>query len=208
MARAFRAPLPPEVVAGLAVRAERASDSVMFEDRAVLFGQREGVILEDFGHRLPALEVLGVNADPAEGGVDTLGCGPADYSPAEVESFRSLRDLLRQALAFQDRRLVGLVASASARINQCRLPKPHFDLLERLVETVGALGLQIAHSGTVVGILFDPAAGDKEDCMAMARAKLAEPGLRSTWRFTTGAAGAPRPHGSEAPLAAPGEMMG
>jgi uncharacterized protein involved in propanediol utilization len=178
---AFGYVLSPSVVADLAVRAEIASDPVMFNDRAVLFAQREGVVLEDFSQHLPPLEILGFNTDPA--GYKTLGAPPARYSWWEIEAFRPLIGLLRKAVITQDPTLVGYVASASARINQHHLPKPHFEQLDVLTTQVGAVGLQVAHSGTVVGLLFDRAEANLDDRIAEAQKHLARIGITITWRL-------------------------
>ena len=183
--QAFRVQLDPVATASIAVQAEVASDSVMFEDRTVLFAQREGIVLEDFELRLPALDVVGFNSDPSGRGVDTLVMLPAVYGSWEVEMFRPLLGLLRRALCEQDASLLGLVASASARINQSHLPKPYFDRLERLVESVGAVGLQVAHSGSVVGLLFDSAVSAKEERMAAAEAAITDLSFPKPWRFST-----------------------
>jgi len=178
--------LGPELIATLAVQAETASDATMFGDQAVLFAHRNGVLMEDLGAPLPALDVLGFNTDPTGIGIDTLSFPPARYTWWEIEAFRPLVGLMRRAVHTQDPRLVGQVASASARINQRHLPKPHFDDLEKLVEAAGARGLQVAHSGTVVGLLFDPEDSDREHRIAYAQAMLAERGFHSTWRFISG----------------------
>jgi len=157
----------------------------MFEERTILFAQREGIVLEDFALQLPALDVVGFNSDPSGGGVDTLGLLPAHYGSLDVEMFRPLLGLLRRALCEQDAALLGLVASASARINQRYLPKPHFDCLERLVESVGAVGLQVAHSGSVMGLLFDSTAPDREERIAAAEASLQELSFPQPWHFST-----------------------
>lgn len=185
VAGAFQRRLAPQVLAKLAVQAEVASDSVMFEDRAILFAHRDGLVLEEFSLGLPALTVLGVNTDLDGSGVDTLLMRPAEYSQWEVEAFRPLLGLLRRALHNQDAKLLGRVASASARINQRHLPKPFFDRLERLVGEVGAVGLQVAHSGSVLGILFEGVSPDMEEQMEEARAKATEMGFGPGWRFTT-----------------------
>ena len=173
--------ISPKAVADLAVRAETACDSVMFTDRAVLFAQRKGVVLEEFSDQLPPIEVLGFNTDPA--GYDTLSAPPAHYTWWEIEAFRPLIGLLRKAVITQDPALVGSVASASARINQRHLPKPHFDRLEKLSAKVGAVGLQVAHSGTVVGLIFDPADITLNEQIAEARQYLAEIGISLSWRL-------------------------
>jgi uncharacterized protein involved in propanediol utilization len=177
--------LSAEVVADLSVQAEVASDSTMFDDRAVLFAFRDGYVIEDFGGRFPPLEVLGFNTDITGAGVDTLSYPLALYTSEEIEALRPLVELLRQAVRAQDPRLIGEAASASARINQRRLPKCHYDYLEKLVERVGALGLQVAHSGTVAGLLFDPQAPEVQEQIGSTRALLAEVGIVSIWRFQT-----------------------
>jgi uncharacterized protein involved in propanediol utilization len=140
---------------------------------------------------LPALEVLGFNTDPH--GVDTLTFPPARYTWWEIEAFRPLVGLIRRAAYSQDPALVGQAASASARINQRHLPKPRFDQLEAVVEAVGALGLQVAHSGTLVGLLFDPADPLLDERINEAQALLAEMTFDTTWRFTSDSDYAPPP---------------
>lgn len=183
VADAFGKSLNPEEVACLAVKAEKAADSIMFGNRAVLFAQREGFVIEDLGGSLPPLEVVGFNTD--ESGIDTLSFPPARYNFWEIEKFRVLRGAVRRAIIYQDPRLIGRVASASACINQRFLPKPKFDQFLEIVEQVGALGLQIAHSGTVVGLLFDPNERRNEQKIRSAQSLLTEIGFAQTLRFTT-----------------------
>ncbi|PYP83923.1 MAG: hypothetical protein DMF61_21570 [Blastocatellia bacterium AA13] len=174
--------LSPHIVAALAVQAETASDSLMFGNRAVLFAHREGVIIEDFGGALPPLEVVGFNTDPTGSGVDTLSYTPARYGWREIEAFRPLVGLMRQAVQMQSPHLAGRVATASSRINQRYLPKPHFDKIERLAEDTGALGVQVAHSGTIAGLLFDPGDPSTPERAETAKTMLDE--LRfTTWQF-------------------------
>ncbi|HEY7494155.1 MAG TPA: kinase, partial [Candidatus Tectomicrobia bacterium] len=101
-----RVQLPAAVIATLAVQAETASDAIMFENRAVLFAHRSGVVIEDFGAPMPGLEVVGVNTDPTETGVDTLDTPPAWYSNQELQTFQELVACLRQAIATHDPRLI------------------------------------------------------------------------------------------------------
>jgi uncharacterized protein involved in propanediol utilization len=180
-----RVQLPAAVIATLAVQAETASDAIMFENRAVLFAHRNGVVIEDFGAAMPGLEVVGVNTDPTGTGVDTLDTPPAWYSPQELQTFQELVACLRHAIATHDPHLIGQVALVSARINQRHLPKPGFGQLERLVVEVAALGLQVSHSGTVVGLLFDPQDPEIETKTYYAHTGLRRLGFAHTWRFCT-----------------------
>jgi len=185
VAAALGVRLPAVVVAQLAVEAETASDSLMFADSVVLFAYREGIIIEDFGGALPSLEVVGFNTDLQGKGIDTLSVTPARYSWWEIEAFRPLVGLMRQAINTQDPYMIGRIASASARINQSHLPKPYFDRLERLSEEVGGLGVQVAHSGTVMGILFNPMENDLARRIEYTKVLLAEMGFTSIWNFRT-----------------------
>lgn len=143
-----------EQLAQLVVQAEVASDNFMFS-RAVLFAHREGVVLEDYAQNLPKLEVIGVDTSE-DSYVDTLEHPPARYSWRQLQSFRTLTGALRRAIRLGDIRLLGRVATASAVINEDFLPKPRFREVMRTVENVDALGVAVAHSGTVLSVLFDP----------------------------------------------------
>jgi uncharacterized protein involved in propanediol utilization len=183
VAQSVKRAISPEDVARLAVRAERASDGIMFGDRAVLYANRSGAVLEDLGGPLPQLEVLGF--DIGGDGVNTLAFEPARYLPWEVGAFRALRGLLRRAVALRSAPLLAQVATASARINQRHLPNAALTLVERSSQAVGALGYQVAHSGKVVGLLFDPADPHLDLRAAQARSQLSAAGVQTTWRFRT-----------------------
>lgn len=142
-----------EEMARLVVEAEVASDNFMFS-RAVLFAHREGTVLEDYAAQLPSIEVLGIDTAP-EGRVETLKFPAAEYSHRQLQSFCTLTGALRRALRCRDVRLLGRVATASANINQEFLPKAMYLEIRRIAESIGALGVAIAHSGTVLSILLD-----------------------------------------------------
>ncbi len=144
-----------EEIGRIAVSAESASDPIMIDDRVVLFSHREGTVLETFGRRLPSMIVVGCEADPGAGVVDTLTLPAAVYSAAEIDIFRSLRTELRAAVATGDVARLAKVATSSALISQRFLPKSAFDFLLQLCERTGGHGIQVAHSGTVAGLIFD-----------------------------------------------------
>lgn len=185
--------LPPGTVARLAVRAERACDPLMLDARPVLFAQREGRVLETLGPALPPLLVVGC----ALGGgapVDTLSLPAPEYDEHDVRACERLRALLRRAVATGDARLLGEVATASATRGQRVLRHPEFDALTGIARRSGAVGVQIAHSGAVAGVLFDPAApGVRHRVRGCLRA-LAAHGIPATRTFTT-----PTPFSKEIP---------
>ncbi|MFJ1616210.1 kinase [Streptomyces sp. NPDC088251] len=185
---AFAGPLGPQEVARLAVRAETASDSLMFDESAVLFAQREGEVIEDFGYRLPPVRVLGFGSRPENDsrGVDTLAFPPARYDRGEARLFADLQVMLREAIHTKDVALMGAVASRSTEINQRYLPITRLDGIRRIVREAGALGVQAAHSGDIAGILFDRDDPEVESCLAHAQRLLHSIGIHEQWIFTTG----------------------
>ncbi|WP_308252279.1 GHMP kinase [Pseudonocardia sp. KRD291] len=165
------------VVARLAVAAEAACDPTMFDDRPLLFAHRDGHVLEELGPALPAVRVLGC----VTGGgrpVDTLAA-VRSYDDADVAAFEHLRDLLRRAVAHRDAALLGAVATASARRHR---PGPELELLIGIARDSGAVGVQVAHSGNVAGLLFDPA---RAQSLHRAAAALDAHGLPVTSVFGT-----------------------
>jgi uncharacterized protein involved in propanediol utilization len=142
-------------ISKIAVRAEWASDPIMIDDEAVLFAQREGVVLETFGHRLPGMIVVGCNADPGVACIDTLALTPAMYNVSDIEHFSFLRAELRVAVVNGDVARLGMVATCSALISQRFLPKPALEFLLDVCRSCGGCGVQVAHSGTVAGVIFD-----------------------------------------------------
>lgn len=139
----------------LAVRAESASDSTMFGRRARLACQREAILLERFSSRLPAFSLLSLNSAP-DNPVNTLEFAPANYSAEETDEFEELRKLLRRAIDRDRPDLLGNVATSSALINQRYLPQPNFDAILHVARRMKALGVQVAHSGRMVGIMLYP----------------------------------------------------
>ncbi|GIG56166.1 kinase [Longispora fulva] len=168
--------LSREELGRLAVLAECASDPVMIDDRVVLFAHRDGVVLETLGHRLPPLLVVGCDTRPGDS-VDTDRFPPAEYGDREIGFFGVLLAALRRALATEDVALLGRVATASARINQRFLPKDNLEALLELCLAHGGAGIQIAHSGTVAGLIFDARSPDAPDAAVRCSARIEAMGL-------------------------------
>jgi uncharacterized protein involved in propanediol utilization len=194
--------LSRETIGQLAVQAECASDSIMIDDRVVLFGHRDGEVLESLGYRLPPLLVVGCNTAPGTR-VDTLRFQPADYDDDEIAAFRVLRAGLRRAVAIGDTTLLGRVATASARINQRFLPKPPLADLVALCHRLGGCGVQVAHSGTVAGLIFDPRRVDPATAVSRCLAGIQRLGLTVTGVIGADPVGRPATPPAPAPTPAP-----
>ena len=175
--------LSEEEIARLVVRAEIASDNLMFR-HAVLFAHREGIVLEDYARELPKLEVLGIDTAQDEI-INTLECPPAVYSQEQIRVFHSLTDMLKRAIHNNDIGLLGEVATASASINDAFLPKPLFSQIRALAESAGAVGVAVAHSGTVLSILLNPDDSLLEQHIDQIMEGLAGLGISGIFRFQT-----------------------
>jgi uncharacterized protein involved in propanediol utilization len=138
------------------------------------------------GSALPPIAVVGCVSGPPDG-VDTLLLPPPCYSRAELATFDELRGALRRAVRTRDAGLLGAVATASARINRRRLPTPGFESLVAIAAELGAAGVQVAHSGTVAGIVFDARLPDLGSRTERCRAAMDREGLVPGESFVAGA---------------------
>lgn len=181
VAKLADAAIPDEVVARLAVHAEGASDAIMF-DREVLFASRDGIVLETFSAALPHFAVLGFcNGAP----LNTLATPLPSYDEEELQTFKILRASLRRALNEGNARMVARIATQSAEVNERYFPKPRFAHIRRLAEKHGALGVQVAHTGSVMGLLFDPRDAQSDQRIKATIADLQRIGIVDTWVFST-----------------------
>jgi uncharacterized protein involved in propanediol utilization len=185
VADCYGLPLTVADVARLAVAAEGASDSIMMGDRVVLFAQREGRVLEFIGYDPIPLLVISCDTDPTGKGIDTLKHPAATYSDVEEREFKVLLGALRHAVSTGDAVLLGRVASASARINQRYTPKSRLNELFGIADETGAVGVQVAHSGTVVGLLFDARDSTAHNRVKRCQQTLEQEGFAHCWTFDT-----------------------
>lgn len=135
---------PPEALARAAIRAEGASDPLMFADPGrLLWASRRGVVLD----RTPPLPRL-----------DALGglWGPARRTDPADDRFADVRDLVADWVrAAGDGPRLARIATESAR-RTLALRGPGDDPTEALAGESGALGWAIAHTGAARALLFAP----------------------------------------------------
>lgn len=118
----------------------------------------------------------------AGGCVDTLEFNRrtdlAALNAAKENEIRRAVELVSRGLAAGDCALIGRAATLSALANQAILAKPSLPLAADIAHRHGAVGVNTAHSGTVIGILFPgtPASAVLDACRQ--DVVLACPGLR------------------------------
>ena len=140
--------LSPGQLAKLATSIE-SSDGSMYPG-LVAFNQKTGDVLEHFSW-WPQFVILMItpaqafNTESADfGGKHKLGT-----------QFDDLLASLRTAAAERDTAAFARAATESARINQRFVPNPFHALLEGRARDLGAVGVNVGHTGTVLGLLFD-----------------------------------------------------
>ena len=161
--------LQPAEVAGIALSIE-PSDGVMFEGVS-LFDHREGRVARAMGEPPPMYVVV----LDFGGSVDTLAFNCVDRR----EALKSLECEMSEAVALIGEGIrqcdpvrIGEGATLSAATNQRVLPNANFDEVLAFSKYAGALGVNVAHSGTVLGLLFGDDAGGAKRAMIMARQRL------------------------------------
>jgi L-threonine kinase len=172
----------PEAVEGW-LRPIEPTDGVMhhgivvFEHRVVRLRQVLGT--------LPSTTVVAVD----EGGLlDTVQFNrrPKHFAESQAAEYAVLLADLTEAVRAADLAAVGAVASRSAVLNQRFAPKQNLDAMMRLAGETGALGVVCAHSGTMLGLLFDDADRDLRSKVQAARVACSMlPGSTLSFRAVT-----------------------
>lgn len=147
--------LSVDEIADIALSIE-PSDGIFYPGIA-LFDHVQGTIRRILGHP-PAMKILIVDLG---GEVDTVKFnrqeGLWDKNLSKEKEVLKAVELIEKGIALNSPKLIGEGATISSLANQTILYKPG---LESLLETVlknGGYGVNVAHSGTVIGILLDAA---------------------------------------------------
>lgn len=152
-ARACGRELASDQAARLAVSIE-PTDSTFFPGLA-LFDHRQGRFFQPLGEA-PVLTLLIL--DPG-GCVDSEAYNRKNLLPELARLAREQRsafDQLQAGVMAGDLEAIGAAATRSARLHQSILFNPLLETAAGLAADLGAMGICRAHSGTVLGLLFDP----------------------------------------------------
>ncbi|MFT3801645.1 MAG: hypothetical protein QM766_10540 [Burkholderiaceae bacterium] len=113
----------------------------------------------ELNERLPAPRDLRVLVVDCGGAVETVAFErerARSVYRRHANVVRDARSALRRGLRGGCNRLVAAAATASAELSQSILPKWAFERLRALSHDWGVLGINCAHSGTVLGLLYEP----------------------------------------------------
>ncbi|CAM2895226.1 GHMP kinase [Vibrio diazotrophicus] len=157
--RYFQCDYTAEHLAALCAQLE-PTDSTMF-NALTLFDHNQGVVAAQYGS-MTNLNLL-VLESPIQ--LDTAAYHKVDHRHSLMNSSLKLDTAntdLADAIRCHNPSLLGKAATASAIESQIILPKPRFEQLLNIVEKHDLYGLNVAHSGSVVGLLFDAKKHDIE----------------------------------------------
>lgn len=130
------------------------TDGTLFEG-ITIFDHRNGALFKILG-KAPDMEILVIDLG---GRIDTLQFNRRDLTKInrgrEGEVKEALK-LVEEGIKEKNPRLIAKGAVISAFSNQRILYKPTLDRIWKISQEAGALGINVAHSGTVVGVLAEP----------------------------------------------------
>jgi len=174
-AAALEADLSPEGLFQLALSIE-PSDAVMLP--GITLADHLGGGVTRFLGEPPGLEVLVV--DPG-GALDTRSFnqipGLQELNAKKEPQVRAALEMVETGIRQADAVLVGKGATLSAQAHQDLVANPIFDRAHSVAAKLGAVGVNVAHSGTVVGILFDPRERPAAEMLPLARREMPGVGL-------------------------------
>ncbi|MBO8138068.1 MAG: GHMP kinase [Desulfotomaculum sp.] len=181
-AGALNVKITPWEIARLALQVE-PSDGVMFRG-VYLFDYKRGTTCIKLG-RMPRTNIILL--DPG-GTVDTLTFNRYPrlgyLNRVKEPVVREAMDLVCRGIQQQDIEMIGRGATASALANQMILPKKDLPEVVNWSRELGAAGVVIAHSGTVMGLIMPGERGRAEEAAEYIKKK--KPHWKTTVTCTTG----------------------
>ncbi len=150
--RHFKADYTDDLIASLCAQLE-PTDSTMFST-LTLFDHNQGVVSEHYGE----MENLDILVLESEIELKTEVFHKTNHQGSLLNSSAKLsiaNSNLANAIKLKQANRLGEAATASAIESQIILPKPHFNQLLDIIEQYQLYGLNVAHSGSVVGLLFN-----------------------------------------------------
>lgn len=131
------------------------TDGIMYEG-IVCFDHIKGTLIEKLGYP-PPMKILIIDSDRE---VDTISFNKrrdlAILHRVNQDLIKEAYLLVKEGIKKRNPRLIGMGASISSLCNQIILYKPELSKVITLSREMGAFGVNIAHSGSVIGVLLPP----------------------------------------------------
>ncbi|WP_167332917.1 hypothetical protein [Bacillus gaemokensis] len=87
--------------------------------------------------------------------VDTVSFKRVPYTSNEMKQILEAYDLATRGIKSQDIELLGRATTISAQVNQRRHYKRELNDIIDILPELGAYGISVAHSGSILSLLFD-----------------------------------------------------
>jgi len=148
-----------EEISKLCIKIE-PTDSIVFSD-ITLFDHLKGNFIKRYG-QLPACKVLILEGRQS---INTIDFRKTDRSEILKDNEKNLEKALgyfEKGIKNQDIREIGRASTISAFANQKILHKIGLEDIYQTSDKLGAYGINVAHSGSVIGILYNDIEFDKE----------------------------------------------
>ncbi len=153
VASAFRKNLAYDEISQLIIDVDGSSDAVFMEGITQI-NQLKGCICQQF-YNIPNISFIIVDAG-GEIKTQEFDRSLARWVAKKHEfSLKRALELLQKGFYEQNPILIAHAATISARINQCIHYKAPFHILLEGTREFGGLGVNCAHTGTVLGVIFD-----------------------------------------------------
>ena len=176
--------LTPDEIANLALAIE-PTDAIFYPG-IMMFDHVAGHLRRFLGAP-PPMEIVILDAG---GEIDTVAFNNRRDLPAlnhaKEKQVRRAAELIIAGMQAGDCRLIGSGATMSAVANQSILYKPNLETIIRIGQEHGAVGVNAAHSGTVLGVLFPAGQGKKDDCLSAIQCQCGSVRYIATARMISG----------------------
>lgn len=149
LAELMQYPITEEVLARTALSVE-PTDSTLFRNLTLL-DHLNGTYIETLGS-MPKCNVLVLEG---QGVIETVSFRNDKEYLSRVKNRDAALKILKKGIETKDLRLIGQAATESSLLNQDLLNKPYLENLIEITKQYNALGVSVAHSGTVCGVLYD-----------------------------------------------------
>ncbi|WIF94962.1 cobalamin biosynthesis protein [Caminicella sporogenes] len=136
------------------------TDSIIFE-KLTLFDHIKGVIKKRFEWN-PKINILVLEG---KGTLDTQEFRKRDFDHLRKKNKKYVEkafEYFSRACREKDKKLLGMACTISSLANQDIVFKPKLNEIIEISYKFNAYGVNVAHSGTVIGILYDENAADIE----------------------------------------------
>jgi L-threonine kinase len=179
--KALNISLKSEYIGGLLTEIE-PNDGLHWPGTAA-YHHTTGTLISRFDY-VPPLSILGIDFG---GVVDTVQFNriPFTWSDQEMNHYKSLLQKMEEALSSHDLKLICEIATESTLLWQRINPKAGLELVQKLQRDTGALGIINTHSGTLLGLLYDPGQADMDSLLKVVRQRLSIEQVR--WFHTVSA---------------------